>query len=127
MGLTYSLFLDFTLYTRKSPSPPGYTSITRPSGQSPRLASGSIIITTSPFFRLCLGWNHLFRQLILGKNSLLHLFQNIFRSCCTRCHLFFGLQPLHPVLQARIAHPTGPQESGWGLVETGRYGLNSRR
>ena len=93
MGLTYSLFLDFTLTTRTSPSPPGYTSVTRPSGQSPQLVSGSIIIT-SPFFWLCLGWNHLFHKLILGKNSLLHLFQNIFRSCCTRSNLFFGCKPI---------------------------------
>ena len=91
MGLTYSLFLDLTLTTLTSPSSPGYTSITRPRGYLPRLASGSIIITTSPFFKLCLGWNHFFHTLIRGKNSFLHRFQNIFSSCCTRCHFFFGL------------------------------------
>ena len=87
MGRRNSLFFNLTL-TR--PSWPGYTSITRLSGHSPRLAFGSTISTTSPSFKLCLGWNHFFLTLRVGRNSLLQRFQNWPRSCCTRCHCFLG-------------------------------------
>ena len=121
MGLTYSLFLDLTRTTLTSPSSPGYTFITRPRGYSPRLASGSIIIITSPFFKLCLGWNHFFLMLICGKNSFLHRFQNIFKGCCTRCHLFFGLYA--PGANCPSNCPT---RKWLGVRGIGHYGLNSR-
>ena len=89
-GRRNSLFFDLTRTTLTRPSWPGYTSITRPSGHSPRLAFGFTISTTSASFKLCLGRNHFLLTVRVGSNSLLQRFQNWPRSCCTRCHCFLG-------------------------------------
>ena len=80
-----------TVLLRLSQDHPLPVAVTCPSGHSPGLSPGSAIKTKSPRFKLCLGWNHFFLTFKQGNNSLLHLFQNCCKSCCTRCQRFLGL------------------------------------